>query len=117
MKKVSLWKRIRYWLDRRMAKGTISMVKLLLLVVLFMATLVPLATTTYVPAQLSGAEVSLVYSPLPPPLPRSQPRLIFPNSAIDTPPALRYLPRPIVFKVIWSDRSRNTEVERWMRMQ
>ena len=39
-KRVTLRKRIRYWLERRMAKGTSSMVKLLLFAVLFMVILV-----------------------------------------------------------------------------
>ena len=34
MKKISIFRRFRYWLDRRMAKGTASMVKLLLWMVL-----------------------------------------------------------------------------------
>ena len=37
MKKTGLRKRFRYWLELHMAKGTSSMVKLLLAVVLFMA--------------------------------------------------------------------------------
>ena len=40
MKKTSFGKRFRYWLERNMAKGTPSMIKLLLAVVLFMAALV-----------------------------------------------------------------------------
>ncbi len=40
MKKISMGKRFRYWLERNMAKGTSSMIKLLLAVVLFMAALV-----------------------------------------------------------------------------
>ena len=39
-KKISLGKRFHYWLERNMAKGTSSMVKLLLFVVLFMSVLV-----------------------------------------------------------------------------
>ncbi len=40
MKKITFGKRIRYWLERNMSKGTSSMIKLLLAVVLFMAILV-----------------------------------------------------------------------------
>ncbi len=40
MKKISFGKRFRYWLERNMSKGTPSMIKLLLAVVLFMAALV-----------------------------------------------------------------------------
>ena len=39
-KKITLGRRFRYWLERNMAKGTSSMIKLLLAVVLFMAALV-----------------------------------------------------------------------------
>ncbi|MBR0481470.1 MAG: hypothetical protein IJJ48_03250, partial [Firmicutes bacterium] len=40
MKKVTLKKRIRYWLDERMSKGTASMIKLLLFTVLTVVILV-----------------------------------------------------------------------------
>ncbi len=47
MKKISFGKRFRYWLERNMAKGTSSMVKLLLFVVLFMAVLVTVLSLAF----------------------------------------------------------------------
>ena len=47
MKKTGFRKRFRYWLELHMAKGTSSMVKLLLAVVLFMAAVVTLLVVVF----------------------------------------------------------------------
>ena len=47
MKKTGFGKRFRYWLERNMAKGTSSMIQLLLAVVLFMAALVTLLVVIF----------------------------------------------------------------------
>ncbi len=47
MKKISFGKRFRYWLERNMAKGTSSMIQLLLAVVLFMAAMVTLLVVIF----------------------------------------------------------------------
>ncbi len=53
MNKITPGKRLRYWLERRMAKGTSSMVKLLLCFVLFMVVLV---TVLVLLLNLKGSE-------------------------------------------------------------
>ena len=53
MSKTPIGKKIRYWLDRRMAKGTASMVKLLLLAVLFMVVLVTVLVIVF---KLNGSD-------------------------------------------------------------
>ncbi|MBP5255945.1 MAG: hypothetical protein J6Z80_02705, partial [Clostridia bacterium] len=53
MSKNPIRKKIRYWLDRRMAKGTASMVKLLLLAVLFMVVLVTVLVIVF---KLNGSD-------------------------------------------------------------
>ncbi len=47
MKKITFGKRFRYWLERNMSKGTSSMIKLLLAVVLFMAILVTVLVVVF----------------------------------------------------------------------
>ena len=56
-KKVSLKKRLRYWLDERMSKGTASMVKLLLITVL---TVVVIVTALVVAFHLYGEDRSII---------------------------------------------------------
>ncbi len=56
-KKVSLKKRLRYWLDERMSKGTASMVKLLLITVL---TVVVIVTALVIAFHLYGEDRSII---------------------------------------------------------
>ena len=46
-KKITLWQRFRYWLDYRMVRGTVSMVKLLLVLVLTAVIFVTLLTRLF----------------------------------------------------------------------
>ncbi len=64
MKKISFGKRFRYWLERNMAKGTASMVKLLLSVVLFMAAMVTLLVVVFHRAEEGTSVIALFWDNL-----------------------------------------------------
>lgn len=63
-KKISFGKRFRYWLERNMAKGTSSMIQLLLAVVLFMAAIVTLLLVIFHQQEEGSSIIALFWDNL-----------------------------------------------------